>query len=113
MWKLVLLGTDRLKMLSYKIDTFYAQSGALVLINYNKDCLIQYKDNITEWDMGNGTSSLGLPMGQHYEVKILTHTDISVRDCTNERLLRWGNLGLNTHRPIRPLSDPIQICLAQ
>ena len=69
---------SRVKPVTYKIDTCHYLAWRLVLIGYDNDWLVQYKDNVTEWDTGLLCWLTGLSVEQHYKVVIYVHCHKSV-----------------------------------
>ena len=55
-------------LITHKIDTCCFLAWFSALIGYDKDWLAQFRDNVTEWDIGLQCRWPGFPVGEHYKV---------------------------------------------
>ena len=57
--------THIVKAMTYKIDTYHYPNDTQFLLA--KNWLVQYQDNVTEWDIGQWYQPSDLLIGQHYK----------------------------------------------
>ena len=58
----------RVKSMTCNIDTCRFLAWHLTLIGYGKDWLVQYEDNVTEWDIGSWYHWPDVPLEEHHKV---------------------------------------------
>ena len=63
----------RVKAMNYKIDTCHYIAQRLVRLEWGKDWLAQFQDNVAEWDIGSWWQRPDLPIGQYYKITMSVH----------------------------------------
>ena len=73
MWEIGSVVPNRIKTMTYKIDTCRFLAWHSKVISEDKDRLTQCQDTVTGWDGRSWFQRSSLPMGQHYKVTMSTH----------------------------------------
>ena len=63
----------RVKLMTYKIDTYCLLAWHLALLGKDKDWFTLCQDNVTEWDIRSWYWWSDFPVGQHYKVSMDMH----------------------------------------
>ena len=59
--------------MTYKIYSCHHLVWYPALLGEGNDWLLEYEDDMTEWEIESWCQQAGVPVGQHYQVAMIVH----------------------------------------